>query len=499
MRKYEKEINYYKSKEKFLGSEDDFFLIVDNRFKKFDDDNDLSCSREFVKITNEMFFDFIYNGITDSASLSITLSDKKHSSNFLTYLLDFLTNNNSKLQKYINGILVSDYRLKLYEVTIITLEDTIIDESILETIRKLFPKLKYLDLRECKIDNSCNFNSLNYKILFTSCEIENINSFNYYTQPLNFHNCKINNINHSTIYAKIFSIDNTSDEMLERLYLTCHFPNLQELTIGNFKNHYIDKTSYKKSLLFLPKACPSLLKLQISGNIYSFDFLSMFNKLNNCEIRSNDDSVFTYELYSPYIENEEERCFIIKHSKMKIENEMDEHLVLLQKLNETVKVLSRLGMSDEEKNLYFNKKKPKYLLNPIDMVNFKEPQQYYVYDSTNDTLSLTTPELDSNKNYNYTYKMFNNILYRISDDKILGYLIIKKRIDLAEYFIYNPVGIPIVFRKLSWNINNTFEAAKETMNEELYKNLVFDENGITDVSETNLADNTKILEYKRKK
>ena len=58
------------------------------------------------------------------------------------------------------------------------------------------------------------------------------------------------------------------------------------------------------------------------------------------------------------------------------------------------------------------------------MVNYIQPKQYYVYYSINDTLSLTTHDIDNDKSYKYTYEIFNNILYRISNEK-KGYLKIK--------------------------------------------------------------------------
>ena len=51
------------------------------------------------------------------------------------------------------------------------------------------------------------------------------------------------------------------------------------------------------------------------------------------------------------------------------------------------------------------------------MVNYIQPKQYYVYYSINDTLSLITHDIDSDKSYKYTSEIFNNILYRISNEK----------------------------------------------------------------------------------
>lgn len=490
MNKYEKEAKDFKRCEKYVKDHNDYLLIVDHYYKNVDDNDDLYCHREFIKKTDEMFFDLNYDGITTTSSLTIALSSKEYSSNFLKYLLDFLTSDNLKLQKRSNGVLICDYRQKLYNTVCIDLYNMTIDKSILELVKKLFPKLETILFNECNIKGNCNFNELNCNILFESCEIDNINSFNYYNKALDFHDCEISNIEHSTIYSKEISIDNINDNKLEQLFLTCHFPYLQKLTIGTLLCFHVDKNNYKNSLLFLPKTCPNLISLRINGKIYSFDFLSKFNKLSSCEIRSIDDSAYTSELYCPYIENDEERKQIIEHSNIKIESEIDEHFALLQKLNDIVKALNRLGMSEEEKNFYLNRKTPKYLLDPMDITTFKETQEYYVYDSENDTLSLTTSNIDNSKNYDYTYKIFNNILYRISDDKVLGYLTIKKQIDMSELFIYNTVGIPIVFRKSNENINDTFKAVKELMNEDFYEYI--------DSYYSDTSDDIKLLERKNK-
>ena len=425
------------------------------------------------------------------------LSNKEYSSNFLKYFLDFLTSDNPKLQKRSNDVLICDYRQKLYNTTSIDLYNMTIDKSIIESIKKLFPKLELLRFSDCKIKDSCSFNELNCNVSFVSCQIDNTKSFNYYTNPLDFRNCKINNIEHSTIYSKKISIDNIDETKLEQLFLRCHFPNLQELIIGKYLRFHVDKNSYNNSLEFLPKACPNLISLLISGKIYSFDFLSKFNNLSKCEIRSIDDSVHTIEIYSPYVENEEERFKIIEHSNLIIESEIDEHLALLQKLNEIIKVLNMLGMSDEEKNFYLNRKIPRYLLDPVSMTKFKEQQQYYVYDSTNDTLLLTTEVIDNGKHYDYTYNTFNNILYRISNDKVLGYLTIKKNMDIAECFIYNQFGIPIVFRKSDGNISDAYQDAKELINSEWYQNMCSEHFDDIEEEYDNFEDNIKILELKK--
>lgn len=432
MNNYDKRKKHYK--DRLPKDEHDFIIIVDGDFKDFDDKDYLYCEREFIKITNEMCLELSYFVLTDSANLSVSLSDKIYSSNYQLYFLNFLISENPKLKKYINNILMSDYRLKLQKVNYLKLYDMIIDKEILEITKKMFPNLERIAFINCDIEKSCYFNNLNCEIIFDNCKIDSISSFNYYTKTLDFHNCKINDINHSIINSKKFTITNTNDEMLEKLFVLCHFSELQKLTIGSFFGLGVDDVSYKKALLFLSKACPRLLKLQISGKVYSFDFLSNFNKLSSCEITSNEDKVYVYETYNPYVENEKERNFIISHSKIKIDGEMSEHFAMLQKLDEIVRTLNKLGMSEEEKNLYLNKKMSKILLDPINDINLKNTENYYLYDSRNDDLILTSSDIDNDENncYEYTYKIFNGILYRTRDKKVVGYLKHQKELILQN-------------------------------------------------------------------
>lgn len=462
---------FYDDSNKIPKDENDFILVVDNHYKDKNDDYYPFSERKFVKITKEMISIFKYHGITDSSYLTIALSDKNNSSNYIKYILDLFTTDNSKLKKYINNILVDDYRLKLDEVRFITLSVMEIDKNVIELTKKLFPKIERIKFVSCHIKDNCNFNNINFDFEFDNCDIDSIKSLNYCTKNLDLYNCKLNNISHSIINSKKIFISKIDDETLENLFIFCHFPELTELTIGDFYGG-VNDVSYKKALLFLPKACPNLLKLQISGKVYSFDFLSNFNKLSSCEIRSIDDSAYVYEAYSPYVENEKERNLIIKNSKIKPQEEIDEHIAIKQKLDEIIKLLNKLGVSEEEKNLYLNKKVPKILLDPLNAVKLKNLNYYYIYDSTNDELIMTADDTlyDEKNNCACTYKMFNGILYRTFDEKKRGYFAITKKIDLAEQFMYNRVGIPIVFRKSNYEKYKEFEFVKEVSKEEWYIN-----------------------------
>ena len=389
-------MDYNRLKERYVNhygqKMNDLILIVDNEFKEEDDDDRLYVLREFIRIDDEYAYNFIHNGLTDYTELSISLKSKNFSNNFLKYILNMCTDSDYKYQKHINNILVCDYRMKINEIKLLKLDNIIVNRNVVNTIKKFFKNLDRIIFQDCIITNM-DFSYPNCNYTFYYSRLDSTNLFNNFSNNLELYKCSFVNIKHSIINSKKIIIKNISDEELEKICLLCHFPNAEELKLST---NYLEK-----SLLFLPKAFPSLLNLSILGEIDNTDFLYNFNKLSDCSIF--EDTFEIDELFK-------------------------------EKINNIVRILNRLGYSEEEKQLYLNGKLD---INPISDVSY-----YYTYNTSNDICKLEKPNEEE-----YYYRIYDNYLYKMRDEKKYKYVTIKKQMDTPELFIYNSIGKPIVLKK----------------------------------------------------
>ncbi len=204
--------------------------------------------------------------------------------------------------------MVKDYHSELLTITSLSLYNTNIDQQFLNILKKYFKNLKNIIFHNCIIKENCNFSLLSIEDLhFCNCNIQNITSLRYCKQDLVLSKCKVEKITNVVLNSNKIVLDNFNDEVLANLFLYSHFPNLKELNIKNRIYYKFNCPTYNKCLTFLPYACPNLMKLKLTGQLFSFSFLNHFHNLKSCSIYSIDNSIGPYSILLPYITNSMER------------------------------------------------------------------------------------------------------------------------------------------------------------------------------------------------
>lgn len=269
-----------------------------------------------------------------------------------------------------------------------------------------------------------------------------MNCLNYCEQQLTLKNTKISKVPNSIINSNKIHIDDLDDSALRDIFLLCHFPDLNELTIGDYNLLCNSNRYYEKCLSYLPYSCPKLRSLFIEGRINSFDFLYHFRELNKCEIRSINDSIGYFKIYNPYIVKKNERDRIVSDSKCNSNSKFDIHLAIYEKLQSIIKSLSLVSYSEDEKDLYINNNVEKILLNSLDNFNDKPVEHIYLYDVNKENLELTEKNIDNNLK---DYFFVNNTLFESEKQINRNYIKSKSKITTCKPFIYHPSLIPIVF------------------------------------------------------
>lgn len=434
-----------------------FVLLIDGRKQNFDEY--VKMDLRYIKVTTEYIATLKIDEVVGLNTLEFVLSNKDHSKCLLSYILDVLTSENKCFYKTINSIIINDYHTEILDIKRLTINNALVDSKMLKILSEQFKNLKLIDFIKCRILEDCEFNVLDSNLNFYDCEIENINSFNYCKQPLMFQNSKVIKIVNSIVNSSIIKINGLLDDStLERLFLLCHFPDLKNLIIGNNIVPYeVDKTAYfDKSLLFLPYACPNLESLFIEGKITSFNFLYHCSNLKECEIRSVDDSISYFEIYTPYITDNEERDKIINSSNRNINDDMGIHLSMLDKMNMILEMLRLVGFSQEEIQIYIKQQSPTILLNPIKEFSEKSIEHFYLYDLCNKTLKLCTQDDDS-----IEMTIISDKFYEIKKQFIGKNIRTKQNIIAAKPFVYHPSGIPISFDNDGYNYHQYIDRAIE--------------------------------------
>ena len=416
----------------------------------------INLNIEFMRLENEYFAILKINEISGTSNLEFFLSNQEYSKSFVSYVLSFLTSEDKYLYKTINKISISDYHSYLLNVQQISIDGMLIDKKILDFIKKHFKNIVMINFSNSTIKNNCHINDLDIEMNFYNCEIENITSFNYCNQKITIIGGKIDMIEHTTINSDKIILDKFEDEILENLFFKCQFPNLLTLQIGN--NHVDESKTYDKCLNFLPYACPKLLSLSISGKISSFDFLYHFHALSKCEIMSIDDSIESYQIYTPYITNDLERQKIIDDSHRIIKNDLDIHLAINDKLQEIINIMNTVRYTEEEKTIYM-KRRTLENLNTFKHSLENKIDYFYLYDQNLKMLYLSIDNTNEKI-------IFNDKLYIIKQPFKGKNIEYKKTFIVSKPFIYHASNIPIMFSKHNYLDEDFIKEALKM--EELY-------------------------------
>lgn len=434
-----------------------FILGVNGKFKGFDEC--LADHIEYIKYTNEYTALFLFREVVDYSRLELTFFTENCSENFLKYIYDFLTCEDECFYKKISNIIVNDYHNELLKIQTIEINNALIDNKFIDILSNYFPNLNQIKFFDCIIKEKSSFYKLKGDLYFSDCEIENINSFNYCTQKLSFNNSKINKIENLTINSNDIVIKFVDDTNLAKLFLMCHFPNLEKLVLGDVDAVGISPNNiyYQKCLLYLPYSCPNLNSLEINGKVYSFVFLNRLGNLSECEINSVDDSIGPYKIYNPYVANKFERSEIINNSNRNINDAMDIHLTMYDKLQEILKTISLFGYSQEEKNIYIKNNIPTILLNPLENFQCEDVSRFYSY-------NINEHHLQLRKRNNLNIKdifLANDAFYETDREFAHKGIMSKKQIVISKPFLYHPSGVPIIFTEQDMTYRKFVEKARE--------------------------------------
>ncbi len=406
----------------------------------------------FVRKDKNYFSELKFEEILGYKELLVSFKNTDNYQKLLKCILYFLTSDNNKLYNKYKGIIIRDYHHVILEIESLAVSNAIIDDKMITTMKKYFPKLKRLHLQNCIIKSSASLNLLNSIIILDHCNILNSNCLNCIEEYIDIRNCHFENYSHTTINSSKIKIKDMSDNDLKLLMFCSYFPELRDLDIDiNNVDFYEGNINYSGLLIFMPYACPNLNKLHIKGNIESFDFLYHFNDLAEVKIESGllfddsvEDEIITTRDYYPYITNDIERENLIKNN-----NQLSPQSILSKKLKDIVTSLNTFSISFNDKNYYLNKSSDNFLLNPNEVINNKnilkkykqgidkEISRHYQYDGER----LQKKIVDSN------YFIYNHHYFDLPIEICVPGFKTKKKILVARNMIYHPSGLPIIFEK----------------------------------------------------
>lgn len=415
----------------------DYLLYVDGRKRITLSPNETYLRRiDFVKLEEKYVADLNINEDYDQNDLHIYFYSNGNSQQFINYVIGILTTPAFQFLKTKRNILLKDYRGEILKINSLIIENCIINEEMIEFIKKYFVNLKNISFINCKILNDSKLSDINCKLSLFSCTLENINSLNFFKNDLEIVDCKFDKITNAIINSKSMDLS-SDDKTLEEIFLKCNFPDLENIRLSTS-----DKC-FNKCLIFLPYACPKVIKLSINGFVYSYDFLYHFTSLDSCKIKSVNDSIGIYPIFNPYVVDEKERNSIIMRSNRKIQSEFDIHLALNDKLLNIINAIKLVGYSKEERDLLLNNKDYDTILNPLEYCKDGDVSKYYQFDSNNNVLKL---QLDSDDNKDII--IFNSKAFMFRKNlNICHSFSLRKQFVLSSPFIYHPNGIPIFFKK----------------------------------------------------
>ena len=353
-----------------------------------------------------------------------------------------------------------DIRKQLFEVVEIHVNDTIVDDMFVKTLKKYFSKLEEIRFYNCTIKSECDFSRIKQNLYFSSSVIENIRSFNGCEANININGSKIIKISPAVINSKEVILNNLfhSDINIKELFLKCNFPNLKSVQIEVSKStSYGGAYSYEDAFIYLPFSAPNLEKIIIFGKVRDLNFLTEFKYLYDFSLLSSSDDM---GMFLPSITSSVEREKIYERNKIQLEiekilNPDDDEDVLLAKIElERIKKLSHFlsRISYNEADDVFKNSDIKSLADTID------PLVPYYYECWYDTLVYKKqPPKEDYCLRPDIYHIYNNHLCVCNPSML--YKVGKKQIVKAVPFIYAANGLPIVF-KSSFKPPRSIEEAK---------------------------------------
>lgn len=411
-----------------------FALLVDGRIEY----SILPCNYfskiEYISNNDKYLAVFKLEEIIDLKTLVMYGKERLNYHNLFEYINSFLGSNSYQLTVVVNKIEIRNYKNSFSEIKKIEFNNFEVDEKFIKIINLYFANLIEIDFINCIINKSSNLNMLNCNINFKNCEIELLSSLNYCSQKISLSNTIIGQYNLAVINSKDMII-NLNELELKKTMIYTNFPYLSNLEING-------NDCLKESLNYISSACTNLKNLKINGIVYSLDFIYKINNINKCIINSVDDSIGTYEIITPEIENQNERNKIIKESLIEVNSGLDERLVIFEKINQIVKSMNLFKYSLYEMNLYMQQERfeDKIIIkNPF----YKYFEINYSYDSNNHELFL-----DSNHDDLFEYNIVDSNIYISRKSEIISkYLSYKKILMKGIPFIYHANGTPIIFEK----------------------------------------------------
>ena len=353
-----------------------------------------------------------------------------------------------------------DIRKQLFEVVEIHVNDTIVDDMFIKTLKKYFPKLEKIRFYNCTIKSECNFSGIKQNLDFSSSVIENIRSFNSCEANINIYGSKIIRISPAVINSQEIILRDLLhiDINIKELFLKCNFPDLESVQIEVLKGNGNGHTySYENAFIYLPSSAPNLEKIIIFGKVRDLNFLTEFKYLYDFSILSSEDDMGSF---LPGITSSVEREKIYERNKIQLEIEKilspddDEDSLLakieLARIKKLSHFLSRISYNESDN--VFKNSDIKSLANTVD------PLVPYYYECWYDT--LVYKKQPSKKDYCLRpdiYHIYNNHLCVCNPSML--YKIDKKQIVKAVPFIYAANGLPITF-KSNFKPPRTKEEAK---------------------------------------
>lgn len=312
------------------------------------------------------------------------------------------------------GLDSTDYRSLLLDIKEIEINNAIIDELALITIKRYFKKLEKLTINYSNIKTECNFSNIDVDLKIQNSTIKNTRSLNDCNSKIELYHSVIEKISPTVINSKEIYFNKYQNHNLKELFLICSFPNLKKATFNPNVTTIHKSFSYEDGFTFLPFSAPNLECLFIEGSVKNFDFLYNFKNLSTITMQSKFN---TFGAYYAYATDKSKRDAYYKKNQLAfnvskiLNSDMDDNTLLSNIELENIK--NRISLN---KQIHFTEEEKRKLLSgfdPIRDITFDNREVRKYYHLKYDILEyIDTTFSDGNQGEDKIYYMINGFVYQ---------------------------------------------------------------------------------------